>query len=243
MFLTILTTTMDPESLLPFGQLSATPAANRNRPPIDDSAASVVVFLDIDGVLLPFGGTSDVSPSSCNALFPDSTLAALSLLLDGIAAFPTPENNVPRWTTRVVLSSTWRVHPQYRQEIVDSCRLYGKQFGGPLRKFHLDGITNAELHSFRQAEIDDWLQRQQNEDESIAAWVALDDEDLLGGSKNAPRRHYFDGRVVQTHSAIGLTEHDARTALRLLHQQLQLDLIVKSEVPPMDASLGGGDGW
>ena len=56
----------------------------------------ILIFLDIDGVLLPFPNSEK---SSCGAIFPDDCLAALSQIL---FAFP---------DARLILSSTWRAQP------------------------------------------------------------------------------------------------------------------------------------
>jgi len=57
------------------------------------SRPTCVVFLDVDGVLLPFGDGAAAGPADGG--FPDAPLAALSAILEASGA-------------TVVLSSTWR---------------------------------------------------------------------------------------------------------------------------------------
>lgn len=164
-----------------------------------------VLFLDMDGVLLPFG--DNVNSSLEKKLFPDETLAALSLIL---AELP---------NTVIVLSSTWRVRPEYRSEIIESFQMYGKQHGGPLatiEKFH--DHTDINNHSERQWEIKHWLTTTQT---NVRAWVALDDEELIHGESNERFRDEFEGHVIKTNSETGLTTSDARQAIALLNEQVQ----------------------
>lgn len=163
-----------------------------------------VIFLDMDGVLLPFG--DDVLVRKCPQLFPDETLSALTLIL----------THHPQAV--LVLSSTWRVRPEYCHEIIQSFQVYGKQYGGPLSNIQeFYDITNVHNHSERSWEIHDWLALQTN----VRAWIALDDEELVEGECNERHRQEFEGHVVKTKSNVGLTDEDAHQAVALLLQQIQ----------------------
>lgn len=159
--------------------------------------SGVVIFLDIDGVLLPFGHADQDN----QRLFPDSPLVALAHIL----------RHVP--TAQLVLSSTWRVQPRFIDLIVQDFQA----FGGILRNVNVWDITDPTLHSERQHEIYAWLEDKQH---TIQAWVALDDEELLQGAANAAHCHLFQGHLVKTDSHAGLTMDDARLAVRLLQTQL-----------------------
>ena len=170
------------------------------------NSAIDVIFLDMDGVLLPFGDKVQVVRSPTDKLFPDHTLAALTLIL-------TEQPDVA-----IVLTSTWRVREDFRSEIIDNFQAYGKQHGGPLatiEKFH--DYTDIYDHSERQWEIQAWLATQTN----VRAWVALDDEELLQGKCNEKYRQDFMGHVIKTNSEVGLTTADAQQAISLLRQQIQ----------------------
>jgi hypothetical protein len=171
------------------------------------TSAVDVIFLDMDGVLLPFGDDDAKQSPTTNQLFPDETLAALSLILTELP------------TTVLVLSSTWRVRPEFCSEIIESFQLYGKQHGGgPLATMEtFYDITNVDTHSERQWEIHDWLTTTQTQ---VRAWVALDDEELILGKSNERYRTEFEGHVVKTRSNTGLTEADARHAIALLKYQV-----------------------
>jgi HAD domain in Swiss Army Knife RNA repair proteins len=180
------------------------------RPGESDSGESfpVVIFLDVDGVLLPFGDTPTTATNSSTtegSLFPDSCLAAFSTILSAFV------------DARVVLSSTWRVRKDFRDQILDSLHTFGKKFGGPLETLRLFDITDPSIHSTRQAEIDSWLQV----NEYRGAWVALDDEELVYGEENRSRRPTFVEKVVRTRSHTGLTSEDAHQAVSLLYGQLE----------------------
>ena len=167
-----------------------------------------VLFLDMDGVLLPFGGEENVKLPG-RGLFPDCTLHALSLIL------------VEQPTVVLVLSSTWRVKEAYCSEIVENFRAYGRLHGGPLadvEKFH--DVTDISNHTERQWEIQEWLSLPNN---SVRAWVAIDDEELIEGDSNSRYRDEFEGHVIKTNSEVGLTESDARQAIALLKEQVEGD--------------------
>jgi hypothetical protein len=173
---------------------------------------SVVIFLDVDGVILPFGDGVPIGPMTEGSLFPDSCLAALTFIASKFskAAF--------------VLSSTWRVKEAYRDQIVESLRAYGRAFGGQLGSIEFYDITDPTLHSTRQAEIDAWL----HSNGYRGAWIALDDEELVEGDENKGRRDAFRGRVVKTASHIGLTSEDAQHAVSLLLIQLHSQSLTRN---------------
>jgi hypothetical protein len=175
-----------------------------------DAGGLHVLFLDMDGVLLPFG--SDVhekthSPlSNTNRLFPDEPLAALSHILSEVPSLV------------LVLSSTWRVRQEFCNEIIKSFQSYGKQHGGPLATIEdFYDVTDIHNHSERQWEIHAWLSAQPN----IRAWVALDDEELIEGDCNRQYRDRFLRHVIKTSSAVGLTDQDAQHAILLIMEQIQ----------------------
>ena len=154
-----------------------------------------VFFLDIDGVLLPFG------EGVHHTTFPDSTLHALSFILSHTEG-------------RLVLSSTWRVIPDARTEIIDNFRQFAATHGGPLGDIlKFDQMTSLSNHSHRQWEIHEWLCSQAGK--GIEHWVALDDEELLSGAALAQHRPAFEGHVVKCESHLGLTMEQAHQAVLL----------------------------
>lgn len=170
-----------------------------------------VLFLDMDGVLLPFGGdrhgkNQSLLYNTTSRLFPDEPLAALSQILSEVPSLV------------LVLSSTWRVRQEFRNEIIESFHSYGRQHGGPLATIEdFYDVTDIHNHSERQWEIHAWLSAQPN----IRAWVALDDEELVEGDCNRHYRDQFIRHVIKTNSAIGLTDQDAQQAIVLIMEQIQ----------------------
>ncbi|KAL3782464.1 hypothetical protein HJC23_002215 [Cyclotella cryptica] len=145
-----------------------------------------IIFLDIDGVLLPFGNDSDttVETYSDECIFPDRTMDALTSLLEGVANLeflkkndrttthettastghcsPTPIRGNPK----LVLSSTWRARPAFIQDILSSFRSYvnaKKDISTGTREIwqaHLESffdITDPSYHSTRHEEIYNWI--------------------------------------------------------------------------------------
>jgi hypothetical protein len=208
-------------------------ASSKQQPPqqedTDDDLLSIV-FLDMDGVLLPF--------QQSNNNIPTHTIEALSYIMEQVPS------------ARLVMSSTWRVQEKYIQSVLDALHKYGYEMGsGPLMGIDFYDITDPDMHSERQYEIFEWLQRHQqrpqqhhgdvDEDndfyrprggetngtqkrrKDVAAWVALDDEELLEGDVNARHCRFFQGHVVKTDSHVGLTMDDAKNAVALLLCQLK----------------------
>ena len=178
----------------------------------------IIIFLDIDGVLLPFPDPSNVGNGR---IFPNETLTALSTIM---------EEFLDDYQVEIVLSSTWRVQRSMRTEILDDFVAYGR---GPLAAMKDDfyDITDPAMHTERQHEIYDWLtktttghrHRASTDDDGtkkFAAWICLDDEELLHGDANALRKTYFEGHVVHCDSKIGLTEALAVEAIQLIRDQL-----------------------
>jgi len=168
-----------------------------------------VVFLDIDGVIFPFGDREAVEKSSCGAIFPDSALKSLGDILETTGA-------------KLVLSSTWRAKPAFINDIIDSFRKYGDVNGGILSTVDFHDTTDVHYHGERQFEIYKWLihHKEYFPDEEVRAWVALDDEELLEGEENVKHKSCFLGHVVKTISSIGLTPDDATKAIVLLKAQV-----------------------
>jgi HAD domain in Swiss Army Knife RNA repair proteins len=177
----------------------------------------IVIFLDIDGVLLPFPDPSHVENGR---IFPNKTLAALSTILEAFDD-QNRDDQYNNYRVGIVLSSTWRVQASMRNEILNDFAAYGC-YGSPLAQLdEFYDITDPAMHTERQHEIYAWL-TDRTKNTRIAAWIALDDEELLEGPANALRRSYFEGHVIHCDSKVGLTQAQADDAIQLIRNQLQL---------------------
>mmetsp|Transcript_9939 Transcript_9939/g.24253 ORF Transcript_9939/g.24253 Transcript_9939/m.24253 type:complete len:208 (-) Transcript_9939:11-634(-) len=183
------------------------------------------VFLDVDGVLLPFGEgvkhtAGKFTPHSLDAL-------------EGILAHS---------KATVVLSSTWRcaggdaaILEQFAEREEGSI-LY--EFG---RKGEFEHMTDPEVHTFRQHEIGEWLLAAQGRGLEVGGWVALDDEELVsleegegGGDWNKRFEAAFEGRVVKTASSVGLVAEHVEQAVEALARSWS-----ESELQPRGGSEAG----
>lgn len=177
------------------------------------------LFLDIDGVLLPFG--DNVPALKPGTLFDEGCLRSLSQLL----AAPLPQGA----SAQVVLSSTWRARPELIDNILAEFQRYGSAHpGSPLLALGQSGrffdTTAVNQFGARQHEIASWLARREASGQAApAAWVCIDDEELLLGKACSSRRALFEGHVVQTRSEVGLTPELAEAAAALLRDQLSAE--------------------
>jgi len=180
-----------------------------------------IIFVDIDGVLLPFpevkddDDDDDDDKTTRSRLFPSKTLKPLQRLWRHV----TKDGTIKvEW----ILSSTWRVQQSYICDIERAV----SEFGIPIE---FDDITDPTLHTERQWEIYDWMEKQQqligkggrshDGQPSSSIWLALDDEELLEESKNAKHREFFQGHVIMTKSHIGLSQEDVNQAIKLWDKQ------------------------
>jgi hypothetical protein len=181
----------------------------------DNDKIMKVIFLDIDGVLLPFGGDSSDGNSNHDdhKLFPRQCVDALRRILDHAVG------------AKLVLSSTWRMRPDFIQDILNCLNEYDVH----ISQFY--DTTSLAIHSLRQWEIADWILTRNNIKKSEVekreqprqlrtpqiCWLALDDEDLLEDPKY---KEMFVGHVIKTESSVGLTMDDADEAIRLWNTQM-----------------------
>ncbi|KAJ1628326.1 hypothetical protein T492DRAFT_1018749 [Pavlovales sp. CCMP2436] len=152
------------------------------------------LFLDIDGVLLPFGGEAVGGFE-----FPRRCLDALASIMT--AAGP-----------QVVLSSTWRCDPHAVRAIREQLYAYGE----PLASISLVACTDPSLHSERQWEIAAWLKAHAASGVDVTRFVVLDDLDCVDGKANQRHRPMFEHRCVLVESSEGLNDRDAEAAIAIL---------------------------
>lgn len=166
------------------------------------SANTSYCFLDIDGVLAPFGGRNPPprpANEDCSEYFAPFDAACLRRLAQLVALSE----------TTLVLSSSWRASPA----AIDAIRERFRDFGPPLSEQSLELTTDLKRHEPRQWEIYRWLEAQRLTE---AKWVALDDEDLVDGPENRQRRDVFLEHAVPVRSEIGFGDSDLDLALRIL---------------------------
>lgn len=190
------------------------------------------VFLDIDGVLLPFGdppfGTDAIESShdECEegkGRFTERSLKALAKILSETGA-------------EVVLSSTWRCAGGADAIIEEFRRFASRQrkreghshvcpLGAIAEKGEFEYTTDPNMHSHRQWEIAAWIDSAQAAGVVVDSWCALDDEELVsidpldgGGDFNGRLQHIFIDRHIKTPSNLGLLEHHATQAIAALQR-------------------------
>ena len=181
-------------------------AKKKPKPREPDPAATdrPLIFLDIDGVLAPFGGRAPPGPPTQR-----------SAKLDADAAFAPFDAQctqrlaaiVEATGAAIVLSSSWRA----RADAVAVIERRFRAFGPPLSEKVPLPTTDINYHSVRQWEIARYLDKN-----PARRWVALDDEDLVGGEECAARRALFVGRVSTIDSTVGLQDAHVDEAIRVL---------------------------
>eukprot|EP00960_Hanusia_phi_P019291 569495-Hanusia_phi.AAC.1 len=122
-----------------------------------------VIFLDVDGVLLPFGEACEGED------FTWESMKTLSRIMAETRA-------------TLVLSSTWRCGRQ--EEVLEQFRKFCEQEpASPLRPLLLQRqfpyTTCPRMHNYRQWEIARWLRE---EGRNVSGWCAIDDEELVSCS-------------------------------------------------------------
>lgn len=143
-----------------------------------------VIFLDIDGVLLPFGDVVGKPTYTDGCIFPDRNMDALTELLQKMSAISpaaqaSADSNADSIERRklkmastiiegnpvLVLSSTWRARPEFIADILSSFRSYvsSREDDDKLQQTwspHLDSffdIVDPKFHASRHEEIYKWI--------------------------------------------------------------------------------------
>lgn len=217
-------------------------------PPMNSSTESVdIIFLDIDGVLLPFVGSSQEEDDSYadGCIFPNRTMSALTSLLRQITELELPVNEVKfKGNPKLVLSSTWRAQPAFIKDILSSFQSYSNANPSSTNIWQMHSsffdITDPLLHSTRHDEIYNWVNIHSDKEAALVSptrwndnqtshstikhfcivrsWIALDDEELVQVT-NAYQN--TDKHAVKTTSSVGLTQKDVKLALKLIINQIK----------------------
>lgn len=188
---------------------------SRALPALPPEDPSRVIFLDIDGVLVPAG--------SMEMIFIDgASLPVRSRCTDSdfsAAALGSLRTIVQQTGAGIVLSSEWRRTEEMRDSVGVSLRTRGLP---QLRDFTAIHTPKAELLKGdpaiawcerRAREIGTWLKQHKE----VTAWVALDDLDFnWADSVREAGTPVMKCHSVLTNAKSCLTEDDAREAVRLL---------------------------
>lgn len=167
---------------------------------IADDARPPFLFLDVDGVLLPFGeGAQERPESTACGRFPEPCLVGLARIMR--AAQP-----------HVVLSSTWRCSASALKLLREGFAAFGE----PLASIPLSSTTNPRMHSERQWEIADWLQAASAKGLDVSRFCVLDDEECIEGKQNDRHRSLVEGRCVLVQSHLGISNADVDLAIDIL---------------------------
>ena len=162
------------------------------------TAARTLIFLDIDGVLAPFGGHDPPPRPEIKEIFATFAPACVARLAALVAASG----------AEIVLSSSWRASPAAVRAISERFEAYGPPLSAAVA-----AMTDPKRHEPRQWEIFRWLEKHRLVD---ASWVALDDEDLVEGAENRRNRDLFAEKSVLIASDIGFDDDDLARALAIL---------------------------
>lgn len=192
---------------------SSNPFARQKLPPAERSR---VVFLDIDGVLLPVGSLEtilvDGVPVPSKTFIPVGDFA--------VAAVANVRSIVQQTGATIVLSSEWRRTEKLRDSVNAVLR---SQDMDPLRgstEIHPTKLELAKQHGPKLAwcerrarEITKWLR----DHPEVTSWVALDDLDFAwADAVRVAGTSFIKHRSVLTDDRTCLTEADADAAVQIL---------------------------
>jgi len=130
--------------------------------------------------------------------------------LDDLNALVAPWH--AEFAATAVAAATAQAQAQARQQQL-AAQHAQKLSTAALAAQRLEETTDVKRHELRQWEIHRYLERRRL---LGAAWVALDDEDLVDGAENRARRDVFVDRAVLVRSDVGLADDDVRRALEIL---------------------------
>jgi len=196
-------------------------AVKKDRPKLPPEDRSKVIFLDIDGVLLPAG--------SVETIFVDGVCLPIRERMTendfSAAALETLRHILVRTGATLVLSSEWRRTASMRDSIAVVLRGYEcpqLRDWTPLLKPRpdLEKCDPAIVWCERRArEVTGWLKQHPE----VTSWVALDDLDFswadsVRASGTLPMKY----RSVLTHAQHCLNEDSVEDAVRILNNPPQL---------------------
>lgn len=196
--------------------LAKTTADNRNvaRPKLPPEDKTRVIFLDVDGVILPSGSVETI-------ILDGVALPVWDKIKEsdfGSAAMGSLRSIVERTGAMIVLSSEWRRTETLRSSIQAVLRSHDLQFRDwtPVLQPKPEIQKNHPVLAWcerRAREVGIWLK----EHREVTAWVALDDLDFsLADNIRATGTPFMKYRSVHTHDRLCLTEAQGDEAVQLL---------------------------
>jgi hypothetical protein len=212
--------------------------AKFSRPKLPPEERSRVIFLDVDGVLLPVGSLETVVvdgvPVPVRDTVRESDFAS--------AALGNLRSIVQQTGATLVLSSEWR-----RQErLKSSLNAVLKSQDIPTLR-DVTEIFSAKPELARQNPILAWCERRSREigkwlkdHPEVTGWVAIDDLDFAwADAVRAVGTPFIKYRSVHTHDKICLTEEDAVVAVQLLLNPPPEPRIITRRVQEVEAEPDG----
>jgi len=184
------------------------------RPPLPPENRSMVIFLDVDGVLLATGSVETITIDGV-AMPTRDTVKETDF---GVSACGSLRSIVQQTGATIVLSSEWRRTSSLRSSIAAVLKSYDVP---NLRDVTPIFTPRAELMENpvfawcerRAREIGKWLK----DHPEVTSWVALDDLNFeWADSFRLPGTPWMKIRSVHCNDKIGLTEDGAAQAVRIL---------------------------
>jgi len=182
-------------------------------PPLPDVDKTLVIFLDVDGVLRP------LTAGGFRAMMVDGEWALRAETADFISGAMLALRHIIEETGAMcVLSSEWRRDAPMREGVDNILKEYEMPPCTSWTPTDLDRDLGTEnpFQAFterRAREISKWVTAQP----STKQWVVIDDINMAEADKDRKEGSLLmKSRIVQTHRKIGLTLENAKQAVRML---------------------------
>jgi hypothetical protein len=212
-----------------------------------------IIFLDIDGVLLPFGDSSTLQREAHadGCIFPNRTMDALTTLLQlmenlelSVHSKKTKKETIMlRGNPKIVLSSTWRAQPTFIKDILSSFQSYVNvnPKAAAIWKTHSNSffdITDPLVHSTRHEEIYNWIKlHNDNGDGTLDQRKQGKSQTMHAPAKEFVLRSWIaldDEELVDVpHAYPGTEKHAVKTvsSVGLVHSDVELALkLLKDQI-------------